>query len=381
VTSEGKRDRAARRIYHPTSPARSSRGEFDFIERIRRRALEQRNAEKGFNSSLVTRHSSLLSGIGDDAAVIRQVGGRETVITADLLVEEIDFLLEATPPRLLGHKALAVSLSDVAAMGARPRWALLSIGVPWAVWRSRFLDQVYEGFFALAERYGVRLIGGDVSRTPLRIVIDSIVMGEAARLRSVRRAGARPGDHIFVTGALGGAAAGLQLLLDGARLPKRPAVRREARRVEELLLRHLCPQPRVRWGLLLGEERLATAMIDISDGLSSDLAHVCRESNVGARVVASRIPIDPLIAEARDREALRLALNGGEDFELLFTVKPRNLARLPAQMDGVHATYIGDVTDEPGRIRLVDQGRERALRAAGFAHFKKAKPHAKTQRR
>jgi thiamine-monophosphate kinase len=362
------RNEDSRFIRQTSRHSAASRSEFDFIERIRRRAREQHNAEKGLHSSLIPHPSSLRFGIGDDAAVIRQVSGRETVVTADLLVEGIDFLLEATPPRLLGHRALAVSLSDVAAMGACPRWALLSIGVPRAVWRSRFLDQFYEGFFALAERYGVQLIGGDVSRTPGRIVIDSIVMGEAARSRAVRRAGARPGDHIFVTGTLGGAAAGLQLILDGARLPKRSPRRREARRVEGLLLRHLCPQPRVRWGVVLGEERLATAMIDISDGLSSDLAHLCRESNVGARLMASRIPIDPLIAEARDEDAL--ALNGGEDFELLFTVKPRNLARLPTEVDGVPATYIGDVTDEPGRVLLVDQGRTRALRPAGFAHFK-----------
>ena len=350
----------------------ASRSEFDFIEHIRRRSLKQRNATRHSDSSLIPHPSSLIKAIGDDAAVIRQFAGRETVITADLLVEDVDFRLDATPPRLLGHKALAVSLSDIAAMGARPRWALLSVGVPRDIWGSRFLDEFYEGFFALADRYGVTLVGGDVSRTPERIVIDSIVVGEAARASAVLRSGARKGDHIFVTGTLGGAAAGLQLILDGARLMKRPPRRRDAQRVEQLLLRHLLPQPRVEWGAALGEARLATAMIDISDGLSSDLAHLCRESDVGARVSAARIPVDPLIAQDQsdDPDTLSLALHGGEDFELLFTVKPRSLARLPALIGGVHATYIGDVTGERGRIRLVDQGREQTLKPAGFTHFK-----------
>src|SRR5215213_6398179 len=185
----------------PTSPSRS---EFEFIDRIRRRALR--------HSSLIPHPSSLLLGIGDDAAVLRQRAGRETVITADLLIEEIDFRLDTTTPRLLGYKALAVSLSDIAAMGARPRHALLSIGVPGEIWRTNFVDEFYDGFFALAESYGVELVGGDVSRSPERIVIDSVVLGEVERGRAVTRAGARPGDHLFVTGTLGGAAAGLRLL-------------------------------------------------------------------------------------------------------------------------------------------------------------------------
>jgi thiamine-monophosphate kinase len=153
----------------------SSRSEFDFIERIRQRALN--------HSSLITRHPSLSLGIGDDAAVIRQQAGRDMVVTTDLLVEGIDFRLETTTPRLLGVKALAVSLSDIAAMGARPRYALLSIGIPSEIWNSRFVDKLYDGFFSLAERYSVALIGGDVSRTPERVVIDSIVLGDAPRLQ------------------------------------------------------------------------------------------------------------------------------------------------------------------------------------------------------
>jgi thiamine-monophosphate kinase len=348
-----------------------SRSEFDFIERIRQRAINQRGANNS-NSSLILHPSSLRLGIGDDAAVIQQWAGRETVVTTDLLVEGIDFRLNTTTPWLLGYKVLAVSLSDIAAMGAQPRYALLSIGVPREIWNSDFVDDLYEGFFALAETYNVALIGGDVSRTPERIVIDSIVLGEVAGGRAVRRAGARLGDHIFVTGALGGAATGLGLLERGARLRRRRPRSSHYRAIEQLLLRQLRPEPRVAWGITLGEEQIATAMIDISDGLSSDLMHLCRESNVGAIIDASRIPIDPPVVNLCGRRALDpllLALHGGEDFELLFTVRPRDLSWLPRRVGGVPVTYIGDVTNDVGHIHLAEGSRVGTLEPTGFMHF------------
>ena len=335
--------------------------EFDFINRIRRRAKKG-----GLAAGLGT-------GIGDDAAVIKQFAGRDTVITADLLVEDIDFRRDAITPQLLGHRALAVSLSDIAAMGARPRYAIISLGVPREIWDSPFVDELYEGIFALAENYRVKLIGGDVSRTPQHVVIDSMIIGECSRGRAVLRSGARPGDHIFVTGWLGGAAAGLRLMLDGARLPPPGAKRRQSPVTEQLLLRHLRPLPRVRWGATLGEERLATAMIDLSDGLSSDLAHLCGESGVGAFVEAARLPIDPLVARIFGRRALDpllLALHGGEDFELLFTVRPRDLRRLPKRVAGVPVTYIGDVTNRRGRVLLAEGPRVSKLEPGGFEHFR-----------
>jgi thiamine-monophosphate kinase len=344
------------------------RSEFDFINSIRQHAFTHR-ARKSFNSSLVTHHSSLIYGIGDDAAVIEQRSGFCSVVTSDLLVEDVDFRLTTTGPVALGHKALAVSLSDIAGMGARPRWALLSIGVPREIWRSSFLDSFYEGFFALADRYGVALVGGDVSRTPERITIDSIVIGDAAQGSAVFRSGARPGDHIFVTGDLGGSALGLRLLEHGMNRRARP---RDHRIIERAIRRHRRPEPRVSWGVLLGEEGLATAMIDISDGLSSDLAHLCRESGVGARIDAKRIPIDPLLAHQGrllDLDPLDMALNGGEDFELLFTVHPRDLPRLPKRASGVAATYIGDVTYERDGILLHEGGRFHRLKRGGFVHF------------
>jgi thiamine-monophosphate kinase len=375
-------DNSVRPRHHASIPA--SRSEFSFIHRIRQRANRHTHEPNRFTSSFILHPSSLLLGIGDDAAVIRQFGGRETVITADLLVEEIDFRRASMPPRLLGHKALAVSLSDIAAMGASPRWAMLSVGVPRDVWRSDFVDEFYEGFFALADHYGVTLIGGDVSRTPDRIVIDSIVLGETGRGRAVRRSGARPGDHIFVTGTLGGSAAGLRLIERGARLGEKAqrAQSNTSRAIEELQLRHLQPLPRVEWGERLGHERLATAMIDLSDGLSSDLMHLCEESHVGASLEISRIPLDPHLANISARRALdplMLALHGGEDFELLFTVRPRDLRRLPRTVNHVPATYIGDITNDTGHITMLEGARKWTLKPEGFEHF--ARPSSQQPRR
>src|SRR5262245_53007551 len=219
--------------------------EFEFIKRIREMAKRHDGS------------ADLLSSIGDDAAVISSRVGRETVISVDLLIEDVDFRRDSTPPKLLGHKALAVSLSDIAAMGAQPRWALLSVGVPEAVWQEEFVVELYEGLFELADRYGVKLIGGDTSRSPDKVVLDSIVLGECNQGQSLKRAGAQPGDEIFVTGTLGGAGAGLRLLERGAQLHSKTGDAVETNAIDAVLLQQLRPEPRVGWGLVLGEEQLA----------------------------------------------------------------------------------------------------------------------------
>lgn len=346
-------------------------GEFDFISRIKRRAEATRSSK--------TR--GLVQGIGDDAAVFNARGGRDFVITADLLVEDIDFRRTSFPPDI-GYKALAVSLSDIAAMGARPLWALLSLGLPRDIWDSPSARNIYEGFLAAAREFGVTLIGGDVSRTPERIVIDSIVIGETRRGRAVLRSGARAGDQIFVTGTLGGAAAGLKLLERANDMRTHAARTRLVSGLEELTRRQTRPTPRVECGALLGERRLASAMIDLSDGLSSDLAHLCEQSGVGALIEASRLPVDPLIRRANTinsnqltreltDDAIRLALHGGEDFELLFTARPRIAARMPKRLGGVRLTRIGEVRDAGEGIRISRDGRAETLQPSGFDHFKR----------
>jgi len=357
--------------------------EFDFIQRLRDQTRSRKHSAR------------LITGIGDDASVISQLAGRAVVVTTDVLAEGVDFYREATPPRLLGHKALAVSLSDIAAMGARPLWSLVSIGLPDDVWNDAFKDEFFEGYLRLADEYGVALCGGDVSRTVDQIVIDSILLGEVSSGAAVLRSTARPGDQIYVTGALGGSAAGLKLIEMGARISRQeavgskqedegvrgtnPTVREGAERsdddlIQTLLLRHLCPQPRVGWGIVLGEERLAGAMIDISDGLSSDLKHLCGESNTGALIQSDSLPLDEDVVRLCGRRALdplALALHGGEDFELLFTVRPENAARLPKRVDGVAISCIGEITNEPGQIRIAEKNRVWDLEPQGFEHFKR----------
>ena len=344
--------------------------EFDFINKLRARVAAKQRSD----SSLITHHSSLVRGIGDDAAVIRSHGSKDWLVTTDLLIEEVDFKRDTTAPELLGHKALAVSLSDIAAMGARARWGFVSIGLPPDVWESGFAERLYDGYFSLAEQYGVELAGGDVSRTTDKIVIDSMLIGGCDSGRAILRRGAAPGDQIFVTGFLGDAAAGLRLIERGARVHTTSGEEHlEENSVNRLLLRQLRPDPRVGWGLLLGEQHLATAMIDISDGLSSDLNHLCKESGVGALVDAARIPIDQVVREICGRRALdplMLALHGGEDFELLFTVKPENVSRLPKRVDGVSVCQIGEITSEPGKIRVTEKDRVWELKPEGFDHFK-----------
>ncbi len=374
--------------------------EFDFIRRLREQTRTRNQSPR------------ILTGIGDDASVISEAGNRDFVVTTDLLVEGVDFYRDTAPASLLGHKALAVSLSDIAAMGARPLWSLVSIGMPAEVWADDFKESFFEGYFALADRYGVVLCGGDVSEAKDKTVIDSIVGGEVNSGRAVLRSTAQPGDQIFVTGGLGGAAAGLKLIEMGARMgPKgltslpapskrgtsptvregselrgtSPTVREgskaaeihtsELRTIEALLLRQLFPDARVGWGIVLGEERLASAMIDVSDGLSSDLGHLCRQSNVGALLQSERIPIDKEVTKLCGRRALdplALALHGGEDFELLFTVRPDDVTRLPKRVDGVKASHIGEITNQSGVIRIAEGRLIWDLQPRGFEHFSRS---------
>lgn len=287
-----------------------------------------------------------LKKIGDDCAVLPKNETHETLITSDLIVEDIDFRRSWMIPEFLGHKALAVSLSDIAAMGGKPLYSMLSIGIPEDIWQTDFVDEFYEGYFKLAQTFGVELIGGDISKTPDKIVIDSTVIGEVEKNKAILRSGAKIGDLIFVTGKLGGASAGLKLLEDNIS------------GFDNLKLRQLKPYPKVEEGLILS--KFATSMIDISDGLSSDLMHVCQLSQVGARIFADKIPF--LISEFCNLES---ALNGGEDFELLFTVSPKNI--FDKKLDSFFC--IGEVTANVGIIELIRDEKSTALQPKGYQHF------------
>lgn len=313
--------------------------EFDFIQNIK--------AKYG------------LTHVGDDCAVLPKDDKADMVVTADLLVEDIDFRLDWTTPKLLSHKALAVSLSDVAAMGAKPTWAMLSIGVPEKLWADGFPDAFFDGYHRLSTKYSVEIVGGDVSRTPDKLVIDSIVAGEVPKGRAVLRSGAKPGDGIFVTGPLGGAAAGLILLEQGHRYgPTNTSWQ------SKLLLKQLSPLPRNGVDFF---ELGASAMIDLSDGLSSDLAHICAASGVGARILAHQIPVEQKIDGLKlpTDQKLDLALNGGEDFELLFTIDEKKI--LPEKLSRFFR--IGEVTANVGKIELIDGEKSAIVQPEGYRHF------------
>lgn len=318
------------------------RGEFEFIEQIKSRFS--------------------LGRIGDDCAVIPKNNESDEVITADMLVEDVDFRLEWATAEFIGHKSLAVSLSDIAAMGAEPKWAMLSIAVPAKVWTSDFLDRFYSGWQALADEFGVELIGGDISRSPDRLIIDSIAGGDVPRGRAFMRSGAKPGDAVFVTGLLGSAGGGLKLLESGERLKAADCGDQR----QGLILSQLKPFPALRTSAVLRSLEIPSAMIDISDGMAADLSHICEQSGVGARIDCERLPIDPALTELFGAEQAReLALGGGEDFELLFTADEKTFP--PAGIAGI--TRIGEITPNVGEVEFFFGGAAIISPLEGFRHF------------
>ena len=323
-------------------------GEFGLIDAIRRRAGRV--------------HPHWRVSIGDDAAVLTPKSGEELVWTTDALVEDVHFRWRTTDARSLGHKTLAVNLSDVGAMGARPLGFLLTLGLPDDVGGER-LDEFFAGLLRLARASHCPLVGGDVTRAN-RFFANVAAVGAVARGRALLRSRARAGDRIFVTGELGGAAAGLRLL-------EGPGARSAAER--RLASRQLAPRPPWRVGAELVRLRLARAAIDVSDGLAQDLGHVARASGVGARVELERLPLARGLAGAAARlrvDPLELALAGGEDYELLFTAKrgAPSAAVLTKRLR-CRVTEIGVIT---ARHRLVftRAGRPVEPVARGFQHFK-----------
>jgi thiamine-monophosphate kinase len=309
----------------------------------------------------------VLVGIGDDAAVIR-VGGAHLIACCDLMVEGVHFRSEWAAPELIGRKALAVTLSDVAAMGGAARFAMVSLALP-ATASDQYVDALLRGMFDFAEACDVAIVGGDTSGSPGPLLIDTSAIGECAHGRAVTRAAAREGDRIFVTGSLGGSALGLALLERGYRVDDSA----EGTPARQALLKHLAPMPRLKFGEALGEAGLATAMIDVSDGLSTDLWHILDESGCGAVIRAAAIPLaDCAVALAGEvgLDPLRLALSGGEEYELLFTARAADSARvneLSAAL-GTPVTLIGEA-GAGGGLRLDQGGGLTAIEPSGYEHL------------
>jgi thiamine-monophosphate kinase len=306
-------------------------------------------------------------GIGDDCALLAPRRGEEVAVTTDLSIAGRHFRLDWHQPEAVGHRALARGLSDLAAMGARPVAAFLSLGLPReltvasgrnrATWVQRFLD----GFLALAEAHKTPLAGGDLAESPVAVA-DIVLVGAVPRGRALLRCGARAGDQLYVTGTLGGAAAGLARLAEMAS-PASPNPPRIPKKLEAQLAPHLYPQPRIAQGLWLQRRGLASAALDLSDGLSTDLAHICAESGVAAEVDAALLPLGL-------GATLAQALHGGEDYELLFTAPAA--ARLPRTIAGVPVTRIGRIAKlRKGRptITLITEQGLQPLDARGWEHF------------
>lgn len=307
--------------------------------------------------------NDVLLGVGDDAAILRPPAGSQLLVSTDTLVEDVHFPADAAPDAI-GHKSLAVNLSDLAAMGAEPAWATLSLTL--AELHRDWIEAFAGGFRTLAEDHRVALVGGDMSRGPLSISVQ--VMGLLAeRQAPMTRSGARPGDLVYVTGTLGDAALGLRLL-DEPGLGDAP-------QRQFLLSRLHRPTPRVDEGRRL--RALARAAIDLSDGLASDLGHVCRSSGTGARLWVGRLPFSAAMrALTGADERIGLALAGGDDYELCVVVAPAARARIEAlgRSFACGLRAIGVIEAEPGLRCVDDEGRERPLEACGYRHFGPNRP-------
>jgi thiamine-monophosphate kinase len=329
-------------------------GEQSLIDRIQR-AIPSRPRRTALASS------RLRLGIGDDAALISPARGLDSVVTCDASLENVHFLVDAQSPDSIGYKSLARATSDIAAMGAVPRYFLLSLALP-ARRVGKWLDGFLAGMSRAARECGLLLAGGDTSCQPT-VAVSITVIGEIGRGAALMRSGARPGDLIYVSGALGAAQLGLQLIRRGLYRNKR---------WKPLLRRHYYPAIRLALGKFLAARRLASAMIDLSDGLSTDLARLCASSRVSARIRKESIPavaVPPLL-RARGFDPLALALHGGDDYELLFTVPRRLAKKIPKRHLGVCLTPIGEII-QGRKIRLVDKdGRAAPLDPLGWDHFR-----------
>lgn len=325
-------------------------GEFGFIERIKRGCL--------------IRDRDVIRGIGDDCCVFKTSGELATLMTTDMLVEKIHFLLNAIPPYQLGRKALAVNISDIAAMGGIPKEAVISIAIPDTV-ELVFLDTLYDGMKSMAKEFEVNLLGGDTTLSPEHLVINIALVGEAHEEEILYRSGSKVGDVIFLTGQVGSSAAGLDIILTG----------RSFGRGDELVDAHHDPHPHAKAGRIIASTRVANCLIDVSDGVAADLGHICTESKLGAIIEEEMIPTTELFrayCDSFDKDFRHLSLHVGEDYVLLGTVPEKSAGHLQEvlQSEGCEFYPIGNTVAEAGlRLRGRD-GYSEVVGESGWDHFK-----------
>ena len=345
-------------------------GEFGLIERIKKRV------ERWYSPSQSER---IIAGIGEDAAVIKPYGEKLLVATTDTMLETVHFRTEDADFEQIGYKAMVSCISDIIAMGGKPKYALISLSLSKET-LIKDVDGLYEGMLRCGRKFGVSIVGGDVVSSPRNAVVTVSLFGEVARGRVIYRSGAKVGDSILVTGDFGGSGAGLEILKGRWKIPGKSEYVQRCKK--NLARKHLFPQPRVKEAEIISRNRLATAMIDSSDGLDLSLRFICQASKVGAKIWLEKIPIAPALrnltcqkeaASSSELEgalrALKFALYGGEDYELVFTV-PRQKAH-GVLRDVPHTTKIGEIVPARWRLRYLDkQGKEVKLKGRGYEHFK-----------
>ena len=320
------------------------------------KSLEERELISAIRKDFSGSRQGLILGIGDDAAVVK--GGRKSfILTKDMLFEDVHFISSLHPPYLLGRKSLNVNLSDIAAMGGEPRYALLGLGFPPRA-DSGWVNEYFSGFKSAADEWGVALIGGDLSQSK-KIAISVTVVGEGRNI--IQRRGAKPGHLLFVSGSLGDAKQGFLLLRRGIKL-------KQDERADPLIKAFLDPVPRIRLAREISRRKLASSMIDISDGLSVDLNHLCQESGCGAEVDQEKLPLS---TELRfwQRRPYEIALHGGEDYQLLFSVSPENQKDISGLQKRYRITLIGRMSRKKGIYLVNKRGEKKQLKIKGYQHF------------
>lgn len=308
---------------------------------------------------------SLLCGIGDDCAVVKSTPGQVSLYTMDTLIDSVHFDRNWHPPELLGRKAVSVNVSDIAAMGGQPEYLLFSLGLP-AGFDEDWAARLCQGVVQACRQYGCRLIGGDTVRCPFGVTLTLAVIGSALDNQVLYRHGACSGDSIFVTGPLGLAAAGLELCRQGMK---------GEQEFEQLYAAHLDPRAKVDLGRILAASGLVNAMMDLSDGLATDLAHICNRSKLGARIFQDRLPMDERLNKAADilgQNPVKLMISGGEDYELLLTAPPAAAKMLQEEVakSGHILYHVGKMVDGEGVFLVTDDaGNATAVEFLGFDHF------------
>jgi thiamine-monophosphate kinase len=328
-------------------------GEFGLIERLAKMAKQGEDKHQAAWKQLII-------GIGDDAAAYFS-NNEIQLATVDSLVQDIHFSFSYMSWQELGWKSLAVNLSDIAAMGGFPRYALVSLGLPGKTRVEDVID-LYRGMFEIAGKFGVAVVGGDTVSSPVIFISVTVIGSTGVKNKNLlKRSAAKAGDKIAVTNCLGVSAAGLEMLSKGLKF--KPKIAKNLRQA------HLMPNPRVVEGQLLIEKGVKCGM-DISDGLVGDLMHICQESEVGALISVDLVPVSPPVKECFGERALELALNGGEDYELLFTASPQVMNKVIKAMPCL-VTVIGEITtDKTGKVTLIDsQGKPFKIKKTGWDHF------------